>query len=269
MLGSYVPEGVDVGRYLLMKAKGPVVFYDIDTPVTMAKLENRDFEYLHPDLIPRFHCYLSFTGGPTLHRLESEFGSPMARPLYCSVDPGTYFPEPAVPRYDFGYMGTYSPDRQPTLEELLLGPARAWKEGRFAVAGPGYPEEVDWPENVTRVEHLGPALHRGFYRSQRYTLNVTRADMVRAGYSPSVRLFEAAACSVPVISDDWEGLDAFFEVGEEILVSRSADETLEMLTTIPEEERIRIGEKALRRVERDHTTERRVLDLESYLRELT
>jgi len=266
MLGSYVPEGVAVGRWALATAAGAVVFYDIDTPITLAKLGRADYEYLHPDLIPRFRMYLSFTGGPALETLERTYGARAARPLYCSVDPDIYFPDRKCPvAYDLGYMGTYSADRQPTLDRLLAEPARRWPEGRFAVAGPQFPPDVAWPANVHRIDHLPPSEHRGFYCSQRFTLNVTRRDMAAAGYSPSVRLFEAAACATPVITDAWEGLGDFFRVGEEILVARSAAEALSLLRDTSEAERIAIGRRALRRVLACHTGRRRAETLEGYL----
>ena len=87
-----MPEGVAVGEWVTQTARGVTAFYDIDTPVTLAKLARGDFEYLSPDLIPRYDLYLSFTGGPTLDRLEREYGSPRARPLYCSVDPDALLP---------------------------------------------------------------------------------------------------------------------------------------------------------------------------------
>jgi spore maturation protein CgeB len=273
IVGSYVPEGVAVGEWVTGDAgrRGPTGFYDIDTPVTLARLERGDDEYLNADLIPRYDLYLSFTGGPTLERLERRYGSPRARPLYCSFDPALYFPEPAdggPRRWDLGYLGTYSDDRQPTLERLLLEPARRLPGARFVVAGPQYPPGIAWPANVERIEHLPPDRHRGFYNAQRFTLNVTRADMIRAGYSPSVRLFEAAACATPVISDFWEGLDHFFAPGEEILVARTADEAREYLTVTPETERRAIGERARARVLAAHTAAHRATELEGYVRDL-
>jgi spore maturation protein CgeB len=268
IVGSYVPEGVEVGWWSCEVARGPVAFYDIDTPVTLAKLGVGDFEYLEPSLIGRYDAYFSFSGGPALEMLEREYGSPMARPLYCSFDPELYFPEDVEAEYDLGYMGTYSVDRQPPLEELLLEPARRWPEGRFAVAGPQYPEGIVWPANVRRIEHLPPSEHRGFYNRQRFTLNVTREDMIRAGYSPSVRLFEAAACGVPIVSDWWEGLDSFFEIGSEILVARDAAQTLGFLQEITEEERKAIGVAGRERVLRAHTAAHRAQELEAYLLEV-
>jgi spore maturation protein CgeB len=265
IVGSYVPEGVAVGEWATRTARGVTAFYDIDTPVTMAKLERGDYEYLSPELIARYDLYLSFTGGPLLRRIEARYGSPAALPLYCSVDPALYFPEEAEVRWDLGYMGTYSEDRQPPLERLMLQAAEAWPEGRFVVAGPQYPGAFRFPRNVERIEHLPPSVHRAFYNAQRFTLNITRADMIRAGYSPSVRLFEAAACGVPIVSDWWEGLDALFAPEREILIARSAEDTLRFLRDIPENARRALGERARTRVLAEHTAARRAAELESYI----
>ncbi|MDQ3278561.1 MAG: glycosyltransferase [Bacteroidota bacterium] len=267
IVGSYVPEGVAVGTIVTRIAEGVTAFYDIDTPVTLAKLERADYEYLHPELISQYDLYLSFTGGPTLQRLEQEFGSPMARPFYCSFDPALYFPENHPVQWDLGYLGTYSDDRQPPLQKLMLDAANYYREGAFVVAGPQYPSSVQWPENVQRIEHLPPAEHRKFYNSQRFTMNITRADMIKAGFSPSVRLFEAAACGTPIISDYWDGIDSIFEMGTEILITHSASETLRYLTEITEEERKSIGERARIRVLSQHTAEHRATELENYYNE--
>ena len=266
IVGSYVPEGAAVGEWVCGTAQGATAFYDIDTPVTLAKLARGDFEYLTPDLIERYGTYFSFTGGPTLARLEREYGSPRALPLYCSFDPELYFPEPTEPKWDLGYMGTYSDDRQPTLDALLVAPARQMPEKAFCVAGPQYPLSIPWPANVERIEHLPPAQHRRWYNAQRFTLNVTRADMIRAGYSPSVRLFEAAACGTPIISDLWDGLGSFFEIGREILVARSTQEALRILRETSEPGRKEIGAGARQRVLTEHTAAHRAKELAEHLR---
>jgi spore maturation protein CgeB len=268
IVGSYVPEGVAVGEWVISTAKSKTAFYDIDTPITLTKLERGDTDYLSPSLIPHYQLYLSFTGGPTLEKIEKHYGSPMARPLYCSVDPALYYPEANKAKWDLGYMGTYSDDRQPVLERLMLEPARLWQSGRMVVAGPQYPNDIQWPINVERVEHLPPAEHRAFYNTQRFTLNITRADMVQAGYSPSVRLFEAAACGTPIISDFWEGLDTFFELDREILLTHSPEDTLRYLRDMPEAERLAVGDRARKRVLTSHTAAHRAAELEGYALEL-
>lgn len=263
IVGSYVPEGIAVGNWVLANAKGLTAFYDIDTPITVARLVADKCPYLDRRQVPGYGLYWSFTGGPMLRRLEVEFGSPCARALYCSFDPDLYFPEAATVEWDLGYLGTYSDDRQPTLERLLLDAARRWPEGRFIVAGPQYPDSLEWPANVEREIHISPSGHRCFYTAQRFTLNITRADMVKAGWSPSVRLFEAAACGVPIVSDEWAGLPEFLEPGRELLVSRSADQTLRLLREIPDEERTLIGARARTRVLGAHTAAHRARQVEA------
>lgn len=269
VLGSYVPEGVAVAEWALETAGGTTAFYDIDTPVTIAKLERGDEEYLAPRLVPRFDLYLSFTGGPLLRRIERRYGARRARPFYCLVDPEIHRPAEVEERWLLGYLGTYSEDRQAGLERLLLDPARRLPEARLVVAGPEYPESAAWPVNVERVSHLSPREHPAFYSAQRFTLNVTRQEMTRTGWSPSVRLFEAAACGVPVISDWWEGLDAFLRPGREILVAHTAAEVVELTTRLADDERRALAERARRRVLAEHTADRRAEELEGYVRELS
>jgi spore maturation protein CgeB len=264
IVGSYVPQGVEVGRWVTQTAQGVTAFYDIDTPVTLAKLARGDEEYLSPELIHEYQLYLSFTGGPILERLEQDYGSPMARALYCSVDPELYYPEAVPVRWDLGYMGTYSDDRQPALKKLLINAATAWPDGRFVVAGPQYPKTLRWPPNVRRIQHLPPKRHRGFYNAQHFTLNLTRADMVAAGYSPSVRLFEAAACGTPIISDHWDGLETLFEPGREILIATTSRQVVEWLRDMPEPERKKLGARARHRVLAEHTAAHRAAELEGY-----
>jgi spore maturation protein CgeB len=233
----------------------------------LSKLANGDGEHITPDLIRRYHLYLSFTGGPTLRHIERRYGALAARVLYCSVDTMLYRPEPGPFRWDLGYLGTYSDDRQPVLEALLLEPARRWPRGSFSVVGPMYPAEIAWPRNVDREIHLSPREHPHFYGAQRFTLNVTREAMKRAGYSPSVRLFEAGACAAPIISDWWEGLDSIFVPGREVLVAHDSDDLLRFLRDTSEPERLAIGEAARRRILAEHTPDQRATQLEGYWKE--
>ncbi|MDB4968998.1 MAG: hypothetical protein JWN44_4687 [Myxococcales bacterium] len=268
IVGSYVPDGCAVGEWVLATARGISAFYDIDTPVTARRLADGGCEYLTPALAGRYPLYLSFTGGPLLDKLARSYGA-NARPLYCAVDPLLYEPSSQLARWDLGYLGTYSPDRQPGLECRLLEPARRRPRLRFTVAGPQYPSAIAWPPNVERVMHVAPGEHREFYGAQRFTLNLTRADMIAAGWSPSVRLFEAAACGVPIISDAWPGLEDFFTPGREILSSQSPEETLSILDDLPEAERRLVATAARQRVLREHTAAHRAVTLEGYLQSLS
>jgi spore maturation protein CgeB len=267
IVGSYVPEGVIIGEWVIETAKGIKAFYDIDTPVTLSKLLRREHQYITPQLVGKYDLYLSFAGGPILDQIEQVFGSPMSRPLYCSVSSEQYYPERTETVFDLGYMGTYSADRHEALNKMLIWPAIKWRKGKFIVAGPQYPQDQKWPENVTYVEHIAPGGHRQFYCSQKFTLNITRNDMLMAGYAPSVRLFEAAACGTAIISDYWEGLGTFFRFGEEILISSTTEHTLRYLTDVSDKERIAIGENARKRVLAEHMASHRAEQLECYIKE--
>jgi spore maturation protein CgeB len=263
ILGSYVPDGIAIAEWVTAHAQGITAFYDIDTPVTLAGLD-KGLEYLSAAMIPRFDVYLSFSGGPVPGMIEDGYGSPMARVLYCSADPGLYRPHKTDKHWALGYLGTFSEDRQPSLEQLLLAPAKMLADHQFVVAGSRYPKQLVWPDNVARIEHLSQPEHPPFYSQQRFTLNLTRADMRDLGFSPSVRLFEAAACGTPVISDRWPGIETILEPGTEILLVSDAREVSQILRDIPEDRRLTIANNARRRILAEHTPDHRARQLEAY-----
>jgi spore maturation protein CgeB len=264
VVGSYVADGRAVCDWVLEQARGVRAFYDIDTPVTMSHLRSDTCDYLRTDQIPQFDLMLSFTGGPTPRRLEAAFGARRAHALYCSVNVEQYCPQDVPKSLALGYMGTYSRDRQDGLERLLNDTARRLPAARFAVVGAQYPAQLRWPANVQRIDHLAPHEHAEFYGRQDFTLNLTRADMRKAGYSPSVRLFEAAACGTPIISDPSPGLEEFFAPGSEILLARDADEVMEHLR-LDTRQRQRIAEAARERVLNAHSSAHRAAEFEQYL----
>ncbi len=268
ILGSFVPDGCQVATWVLSTAGGVVGFYDLDTPVTLSRLMRGVNEYISRELVPRFDVYLSLAGGPTLGRLEREYGARRAVALHSAVDPDEY-PPPAgkPPATDLGYVGTYSADRQHAIERFLVAPARRMPERRFAIAGASLPPGVDWPPNLTRIEHLPSRAHGSFYGSLRYALNLTRSDMIGTGFAPSRRLFEAAASGTPVMTDRWPGLDSFFRPGSEILVVETTEQVEGTLRELGEEDRRAIGERARQVVLERHTTVQRAGELERVIAE--
>jgi spore maturation protein CgeB len=265
VVGSYFPDGIAATKALLDAGHGPILFYDIDTPITMSQLRaHGGTDYLDAKLIPFYAAYLSFTGGSTLRELERNFGSPWATPFYCSVDPDLYKPTSINQtfRCDLSYLGTYSADRQPKLMTLLNGAAQLLPEQRFFVAGPQYPDDTLWQPGVRRIIHLSPPEHPAFYSSSRFTLNLTRNDMIAAGYSPSVRLFEASACGAAILSDSWAGLEEFLTPGEEILLPRDAQDVADILQKLPEKDRLRMGQRAREHILAKHTSAHRAAEFE-------
>ena len=268
VVGSYFPDAIAATALLQQEAKAPVLFYDIDTPITIAALRlHGQCEYLRAQDVPFYAAYLSFTGGPTLAEIVQRFGSPLAVPFYCSVDPEAYHRTPNKPEFTcaLSYLATNAADRQPKLMELLNRPAATLPHERFLVAGPMYPADTPWSPNVITHPHLPPFEHPALYSSSRWVLNLTRADMVAAGYSPSVRLFEASACGAPIVSDAWPGMEEFFTPGKEILLVTNADEVTQTLRDMDEAEAQRIGEAARSRTLEKHTSARRAAEFEEII----
>jgi spore maturation protein CgeB len=267
MVTSYCPDGVAAAD-LVLDAPVPVrVFYDLDTPVTLARLAaGQEVEYVPPQGLGGFDLVLSYTGGGALDALRSRLGARRVAPLYGSVDPDAYLPGEPLPQYraDLSYMGTYAEDRQDRLEQLLVEPARRLPERRFLIAGAQYPEAFPWSANIYFVRHLPPAEHRAFYSSCRMTLNVTRAAMARMGYCPSGRLFEAAAGGAAILSDAWAGLDSFFAPGTEILIAHDTEDAIAALQT-SDGELARLRRRARERTLAEHTADRRAAELEALL----
>ena len=271
VIGSYFRDAGFVTRALLDTSSVPILFYDIDTPITLARLRSQqEVEYLDAELIPHYAAYLSFTGGPALRELEDRFGSPWAVPFYCSVDAELYTPSGVKDAFacDLSYLGTYAEDRQPKLLALLCGAATRMPTGRFLVAGPQYPEALQWPENVRCLTHVAPPEHPAFYSSSRFTLNLTRSDMVAAGHSPSVRLFEASACGAAILSDAWAGLEEFLTPGEEILLPRNGEEVSAILSGMSDTERCLMGLRARERILAGHTSDHRAAQFEQIVSQL-
>jgi spore maturation protein CgeB len=210
-----------------------------------------------------FDLVFSYTGGRALAGLRDELGARTTVPLYGSVDPDVHRPVPPVEEYraDLSYLGTYAEDRQQSLERLFIEPARRMPDRQFLIGGAQYPQDFPWTENIRFVWHMPPPLHPAFYCSSRITLNVTRRAMAEMGFCPSGRLFEAAACGVPVISDWWEGLDEFFSPDEEILVAHSSEDSVRALDSSDEQLR-QIAGAARERVLAQHTAEHRAGEFE-------
>jgi spore maturation protein CgeB len=265
IVGSYVPDGIAALDAILSSNVPVKAFYDIDTPITAGYLRRCGATgYLLERQLAGLDIYFSFTGGPLLKEIKTEYGVRLALPLYCSVDPDRHRELPVSSEFvcDLSYMGTYAADRQPKLEELLCQVARRLPRKTFIVAGPQYPPTTKWPANVERVLHLSPRLHPAFYCASRLTLNITRRDMVMAGYSPSVRLFEAAACAATIVSDAWPGLESFFLPGREILLASRSDDVMRYILGYEDGELRKIGRAARDRVLSEHTSDIRAAEFE-------
>jgi spore maturation protein CgeB len=264
MVTSYCPDGRAAARMVVDNCPALKVFYDLDTPVTLARLrDGHAIPYLPEAGLGEFDVVLSYTGGRALDELRTALGARAVAPLYGSVDAEVHRPTAPDPAFAsaLSYLGTFSPDRQEALDRLFLETARRRPDCRFALAGSQYPAEFAWTPNIFYLSHLTPAQHPAFYCSSGLTLNVTRAPMAEMGYCPSGRLFEAAASGAAILTDWWEGLDTFFEPGHEVLTASTTDDAMAAVD-LPATERRALGLRARERTLDCHTAERRALDFE-------
>jgi spore maturation protein CgeB len=264
---SYCPDAVAATRLIAAEGRGRQLFYDLDTPVTLARLAAGDeVDYLPPEGLGQFDLVLSYTGGPALAALEQRLGATRTAPLYGHVDPDAHRPAAPVDwaRGDLSYLGTYAADRQPVLDTLFIDAARAAPAKRFVLGGSNYPADFAWQPNIFFLDHVAPPDHPAFFCSSRATLNVTRADMAAMGWCPSGRLFEAAACGVPIVTDTWPGLDRFFTPGTEILPAHATDDTLDALS-LSDAELSAIARAARERVLAEHSSDARAAELVAHI----
>jgi spore maturation protein CgeB len=264
---SYCPDALAATRLIEAETRGLPVFYDLDTPVTLARLAaGETVDYLPPEGLGAFDLVLSYTGGPALTALEQRLGARLTAPLYGHVDPEAHRPVPPQEVFagDLSYLGTYAADRQPVLADLFLEPAKAAPDRRFVLGGSGYPADFPWAPNIHFKRHIPPPDHPAFFCSSPLTLNVTRADMAAMGWCPSGRLFEAAACGVPIVSDDWDGLASFFTPDEEILLAHGPADVLRALDLPPAALR-RIADAARARVLAEHSSAARAAEMVALL----
>lgn len=264
MVTSFCPDARDASALLLDSTAGVTAYYDMDAPVTLDALDRGE----HPEYIPRgglgdFDVVFSFSGGRSLELLRARLGARRAVALYGSVDPAVHHRVPERPSYgsDLSYIGTYAANRGEMLERLFLEPARRRPERRFVLAGSQYPADFEWPASVFYLSHLPPSEHSAFYSSSAWTLNITRGPMAALGHCPSGRLFEAAACATPIVTDGWDGLDAFFAPGEELVVAADTGDVLAALD-MDAGQRGRIGQRARERALDCHTADVRARELE-------
>jgi spore maturation protein CgeB len=263
MITSYCPDSGAAGSLVLAQGRAVRAFYDLDTPITLSKLAaGEPVPYTENLAFNEFDLVLSYSGGRALDELRSRLGATRVAPLYGHVDPELHCPTQIPPQYrfDLSYLGTYSEDRQRALLALLVQPAQLRPDRKFLIAGAQYPQDFPWSPNIYFMRHLAPAEHGAFFCSSRMTLNVTRRAMAEMGWCPSGRLFEAAACGVPIVSDSWEGLEAFFQPDEEILLAENAEDVIAALE-LDDNELMSMARRARERTLEEHSSSRRAAEL--------
>jgi spore maturation protein CgeB len=98
-----------------------------------------------------------------------------------------------------------------------------------------------------------------------------RAYVERLPGVPTIRVFEALACGIPLISAPWRDTDRLFCAGEDYLVARDGAEMTEHLKLVLEDPEAaeQLAANGLKRIREHHTCAHRVDELLSILEEVS
>lgn len=255
---------------LTLKRPGTlVVFWDVDAPATLDRIEHDPLDPFRP-LIPRYDLILTYGGGDPVVNAYRQHGARDCVPIYNALDPTTHYPVPPESRYasDLAFLGNRLPDREARVEEFFFCVAVRLPDRRLLLGGNGWSDKPR-PENVQYLGHVFTREHNAFNSTPLAILNINRESMARFGFSPPTRVFEAAGAAACLITDQWEGIDQFFEPGREILVARDGEAVAAHLQSLSRERAHEIGQNAYRRVLAEHTYAHRAAQLERVLDALT
>lgn len=243
-----------------------VAFWDVDAPATLARVQTYPQDRFR-QCIPQYDYVFTYGGGPPVVSAYEALGARRCYPIYNGLDPDIHHPTDPNPSYagDLFFMGNRLPDREQRVEDLFLKSAEMRPENRFVLGGEGWSDKP-LPPNVRYIGHCPTDWHNVLNCSSRFVLNIDRESMARWGYSPPTRIFEAAGAACPIITDAWEGVDAFFEPGKEILVASSANDVARFLSEITPEQARSIGLQARRRALDYHTYDQRAATVNRILR---
>ena len=237
------------------------VFWDVDAPATLDRVhaDNRD-PFLA--LIPQYDLVLTYGGGDPVVAAYRSLGARDCVPIYNALDPETHHPTVINKRFeaDLALLANRLPDREARIEEFFLAPAADCPEHQFLLGGSGW-DQKPMSSNVNYMGHVYTHDHNVFNSTPRAVLNVNRESMVRYGFSPPTRVFEAAGAAACLITDDWEGIEFFLEPGKEVLVAKTGYDVAEYVRTLTEEQARKVGMAAYKRVVAEHTYAHRAVQL--------
>jgi spore maturation protein CgeB len=249
----------------LQKPETLVVFWDVDAPATLDRVEQDSSDPFLP-LIPRYDLVLTYGGGDPVVRAYEALGARACVPVYNALDPSTHHPVAADPRFhgDLGFLGNRLPDREARVEEFFLAAAASLPDKTFLLGGSGWGDK-HVPENVRYVGHVYTRDHNAFNCTPTAVLNVNRESMARYGFSPPTRVFEAAGAGACLMTDAWQGIELFLEPNREVIVAESGAEVAERLQSLSFQDARDMGTAALRRILAEHTYDHRAAQLEELL----
>ncbi len=264
--GVGVHDGLLESAVLALRSPGrPTVFWDVDAPATLARLEAAPSDPLRK-LLPRYDLVLTCGGGEPVVRRYLGLGARACVPVYHAVDPEVHHPVAPDPRLagDLALVASRLPAREARVDEFFLRPAAALPERTFFLGGVGW-DEKPLPPNVRYLGHVPERDRNTLNCSPMAVLSVSRGPATASGCLPPPRVFEAAGAGACLITDAWEGIELFLEPRIEVLVAASGEDVVRHLRELDLAAAAAIGDRARRRVLREHTYAHRAEQVEAVL----
>ncbi len=185
-----------------------------------------------------------------------------------AADLRVFKPLPDRPREgDLAWIGNWGDgERSAELHEFLLDPVRDLGL-RARVHGVRYPAEARAALRDAGIDYAGwVANHRApeVFARHAVTVHVPRRPYVRALPGiPTIRMFEALACGIPLVSAPWDDAEGLFTPGKDFLVAPDGQAMRRHLRDILGDPALarELAQQGLRTVQARHSCAHRVDEL--------
>jgi spore maturation protein CgeB len=257
-----------IGQHLARRKRGVLLFHDTHHRAATAPEEIEQFDLSHYDAVLAF--------GEVIRQRYLERGwAGQAFTWHEAADTRTFFPRtPAADRKDIVWVGNWGDDeRSEELREYLIGPIAAL--GLNArVHGVRYPEQALQELQANGIEYGGflpNYLVPDAFAAARMTLHVPRRPYATALPGiPTIRVFEALACGIPLVSSPWDDAEQLFHPGEDYLIARDGREMRQLIRDVLHDPTLaqRLSHSGMRTILARHTCRHRVNELLEICRKL-
>jgi spore maturation protein CgeB len=171
--------------------------------------------------LDQFDGVLAF--GEAIRRIYTDgFGLAQVWTFHEAADTDHFKPLPLEKEIDLVWVGNWGDDeRARELHEFLIDPAVSEPKRKVVVHGVRYPEYAIDLLNAASIEYRGylPNLCApATYARSRLSLHVPRRQYSN-GLSgiPTIRVFEALACGIPLLCSPWQDVEQLFRSGQDYL----------------------------------------------------
>lgn len=263
-----VPLNQTVGIPTMVKDEFgiPVVFFDGDTPTSLPSYGGLSFSYYYGAMPSEYDAFIINSKGAAGE--VKKLGARKVFTVYWGVDPSAFCPIDGMEQVnDVGFYGIGSKLREEWIMRMLVGPSLKLPKSRFTICGTAFDLEL----GSVRLTNLGNFSYRHFCCQTKINLSIVRRPHAEVYASSTSRIFELGSLGCCIVSNPYNGIEEWFNVGKEVLVANEGEETFELYKWLlsDEDARIKMGNAARQRVAKEHTHKHRAQQILNILKTLT